>query len=452
MRQKLSYAPIGIFLFYLLVNFPGSFNEDSVLVFSQSAQIATMTNWHSPLLVHLWWVLSLGGNDPRLIFISQTALISLIFGKLIGMAPTTWKKIILIMLFLLPQSVIVAGYVSKDTFIAIFTVISFLDWNLPKRIKYLPNVIALVLVASLRITNIFLLLPGLIHLSQKIKNSDRRKTQLRKWTQSLFILISILTFGYLLNIPNSGRHLHPENIVKTWDLTAISLDSNKNLIPQEFQREPKCSLTEMKTQYTTLFSDPLIWNENSCSSLILPERYNDQVTFYNEKGEYSQKISTKYWIDQIISNPKPYLEHRLKIIARMLLIPNSPIMYPSSPNSSFIGINKDQSLYPGVVLHNIFPKYNFAYSVHDIANPGKILMVPGIWLLGVLLLLIRKARRETSKKQIVIFLSMLGYVMTIGFTSPGPEFRYLYPIWYLSIYSFVSLTKNQYTEMEKNEN
>jgi hypothetical protein len=419
-ERALWFALMGFTLTFSL-QFPGVYSPDSVLILQQASNLAPNSNWHSPVLRELWQIITLGGVHPVWLFVTQV----LVFSYIIYISTKGIKRFshALIMFFVLlnPVTLNIVSFVSKDSAILLIVLLIyslyFHQRNVWNKRQIIFITLCMIFASSLRVNVVILFIPLIVDF---FRNHLRNETQCRKLnvtrgsSASVFMIIAL---SLSLNTLLSGRDLSPQNVVPLWDVTGISVRTGRILIPNDFQASPKCSLEELGSQYSTRIMDPLLWGENACLSTMLPEDYIEQSKKYQKTGEFSSAFPLSQWLKIVVSNPIPYLEHRIAVGANLLGITNPPtgtLLKSSAPSAISVNVDPNFNNY----LHNT------VYKALEEQKWMGIFFLPIIWLLALVIFLMK----VSSHRRKIVLISTFAFTFGTILISPGTDLRYLYPV------------------------
>lgn len=441
LELKFDQFLIAIFFFFsLIANFPGTFSPDSLVMYWQADRRVPLTDWHSPLFQEFWRFLSIGGREPRMIFLFQLITFTLALKFFLNLTSRYALKILILLLFLSPATQNILQYIGKDPFLFSFVfLIAFLLYkNKPLLIiLYLP---LFVLTASIRGNAIFLCIPILYSLATILLKRfgfpvfPVRAAIIRIAVTIILILLFFFS-SFFLNKSISERGLNPQNTLLGWDLVGISVNEGQNLVPAEFLKA-NCSFELLKSQYSSVRSDQLIFFDNSCLRVMLPEDYQKQKELFDSHGLYSKAIPIRYFVSTVIEHPLSYLKHKAEVTKSLFGFRGDYqylLMDKSSPRAIEIGI--DSSSYSNI--------HSWYYKKVSESRLLRMMLHPLLWLF--FFIAATTLPGPNRKTRILLLFSGLSYLCSLVVLLPGTDLRYLFPILALSLSSFALMlesTKN----------
>jgi hypothetical protein len=419
-------------LLSLLINFPGTFSPDSLVLYWQADRRVPLSDWHSPVLREFWRIISLGGREPWLLFIFQLFTFSMLLYVILSYCHNSKHKIFVLLLFLSPTTQNILQYIGKDPFLVqgIMAIFLLEISRSRHRIKLLVTVG--VLIASVRGNAAILLLPVSYEIGRYIYFKYKTgKPRIANLANFRFSIIPIVIFFFLasivLNQALAGRGLNPQNTLLAWDLTAISVQKNKLLVPTEFLYKD-CDLSKLREQYTPVRSDALFFQSDSCIKIMLPEDYAKQESYLENYGAYSKGIPLRIYFESVLGNFKFFLIHKFNAAKTLLGNENVPqLMNESAPRALEIGIS-DAS------YSNTHRGFYQAIKGNQLTW---IFFHPIFWVLMFCISTLGYGERKEHRRR--YFYSGLFYLLSLLVLLPGSDLRYLYPLWGFVLISAPSL-------------
>jgi hypothetical protein len=289
-----------------------------------------------------------------------------------------------------------------------------------------------VLIASVRGNAAILLLPVSYEIGRYIYFKYKTgKPRIANLANFRFSIIPIVIFFFLasivLNQALAGRGLNPQNTLLAWDLTAISVQKNKLLVPTEFLYKD-CDLSKLREQYTPVRSDALFFQSDSCIKIMLPEDYAKQESYLENYGAYSKGIPLRIYFESVLGNFKFFLIHKFNAAKTLLGNENVPqLMNESAPRALEIGIS-DAS------YSNTHRGFYQAIKGNQLTW---IFFHPIFWVLMFCISTLGYGERKEHRRR--YFYSGLFYLLSLLVLLPGSDLRYLYPLWGFVLISAPSL-------------
>tara|TARA_R110002050_G_scaffold70425_2_gene151793 strand:+ start:17548 stop:18855 length:1308 start_codon:yes stop_codon:yes gene_type:complete len=298
--KKLPYISIGIlFSLSLIVFWPGVMRPDSVMQFQQALQ-GNYSDHHPPLMAFYWGLLNAIYPGPGLLLMTQMLLLwgaALIFVRLFKDSKLKWYYV-LVPLF--PPIFGYAFFILKDVgftlcFLMSVAILVYHDLK-NKRLSVWINAALFILLfygTAVKFQAKFIL-PFIILWWAVLQNNKNIYHLILKTVLagSLFF-ISITSFERYLNT----KQEHSWQYVKLYDLAGISLDINKNLIPQSHIGTPGFTLENLRKIYETDRVDSMVFVGNP--------------TFLKRGAtEQERENLMTVWYKAIANHPLSYLKHR----------------------------------------------------------------------------------------------------------------------------------------------
>lgn len=408
-------------LFSLLAFFPGWMSPDSIAQY-EDAKTAVYHDWH-PVIMAWWWrQLDQIYVGPAL-FLIQNLILYWGGWCLFGAASRCWfgKWAYLLPLFgFWPGLLYPLGQIWKDI---TFASTMFFMWGLlvnaytqSRRLTLVEwgVTILLSLFAVGVKTNGIVVLPFVLFFAGYIDNVN--KISWKKQLGIAFILTSVVVGGLMflmsqLNIIKS----FPFQYTQTYDLLAISVETNHNALPDYIVKRLSKSPLKLKEMYYYGGNDVLFYRETGNITTADPIELKD----LNDR-----------WLRNVIDHPRIYITHRLSNFKELLRI--------GSDKTAMVA-------FPGIVEN----AYGFQYKANKFADwmasqpekhPG--IFFPWIYLSVVAIsfcaLLFMKWHR-------VLIICMAGSVFSFTlphiFIAPASDYRYLYYVYFYAMImiSFVIL-------------
>jgi hypothetical protein len=238
---------------------------------------------------------------------------------------------------------------------------------------------------------------------------------LRASLLSLFIATAIVAF-YQVNVRLASKvRADTFAITLIWDLQAISVATNRNLIPNEISSNT--SVEDLRTSY-----DPLN---------AVPMYINSKAKWANSTTGLSQDQKTALysaWFNAITEYPLAYAKHRARVFFRMIGIKRDASIHGGSDDRQRLQLKDNPQ-------HEMaFPQMLGALQKwSDVLKHGWW-ATPLVWLSASLLalfgLLFRNERSKQRSKllalpSLALCSSAALYLASLLFTSPAADLRYV---------------------------
>jgi hypothetical protein len=317
---SMALAILGIYIFY-----PGAMSGDSVGQWLQVLHPENISTWYPPSMVYLWILLDkvIPGPQGMLIFHYVIYHLSIYLLANIFCSKTSRKILYILIIGLFPPIFFLNGVIWKDISMLVALSMSFallFQFELSKKLSSkVPllffSVVFMLYGVSVRHNAIVCLIPYIIYgLSIYIK--------IENWKKILAISVLTLTLFYggvkLTHFVNTGFvkegniAYQMENSAFIWDLWGMSVELEKNIIPQYVFNKSGRSLTvnQLKKHYVP-YTASILW-----TPYLNPTRW--QKSFPDQKFK-------KDFIRLIIKYPAAYFKVRSRIVLYMLGI-KKPVM------------------------------------------------------------------------------------------------------------------------------
>lgn len=304
-----------LFFLTLLATWPGYLNPDSMNQYLQ-ATMSQYTDHHPPLMSFFWHYLDriykgsgLMYTLQMLLFYGAIAILLLVLDKLIT-AKQRALSILLLLVPIYPQVLIYAITVVKDiqyAFCFLFASALLAYYTVThKKLTVIATIglfIILIYGAGVKYQGKFCVIVPSIWLGcLLIRNRKLWKKLLLGVLIFVIINGTISTINELL-VPQKFKSLSWQ-CVKLYDLAAISLQINQDLIPQ-YNRTAFYSFEELQKKFDYPSIDSCIYAERSILRIA--------------RDEARMSILYKTWLISIIKHPIAYLQHRAYNMSYTLL-------------------------------------------------------------------------------------------------------------------------------------
>ncbi len=426
----------GIFAVFFSYFFtPGFMSQDSLTQYRQMTGQIAVSDAHPVIMVYLWKVLyKIFATSGIMLFFHQ--LLYWLSGALLAIFISQRLHVRLLILTvagLWPPLIIISLHVWKDAGMMVMLSlcsVSLLAYNYQPDWKWLGvTLICLSYAIAVRVNGF---IPGMIFAAyicylilKKISGSVLKKTVL------MFSLLMVMFFSQLviINTINSrSEKIYTTGTLLLWDIAAISVYENKNLIPSwvPVLNKDKILLTELARYYTPLVNVPLY-------GVISPYLDNNK----------DRNALMNYWVSMVLTYPEAYLHHRLRVFNNLL------------------GLNKDEVYYAynsGIKSNNLSLKFsnlsdNSLDFVLRLFNWASSTLFYRAWIyviisIGVFIFSCYKIIKNHENKNIniliaVISLSGIVNVASLFVIATAADFRYIIWTIFSSIISLLILFFNK---------
>lgn len=269
---------------------------------------------HSPLLVRLWkmtGLLKVGPAIPYFIACAGTLiLVAMLLQRLFNSYSVSTISLLLFCAF--PPVFASLGFVTKDLFfagsmlLALLATLHFLERKTSTSFALLTG--AMFLAILVRIDAIFALIPFALLLSH-----CAAKTLFKKSLSIIFSTILMAgTFCALLVFSSKlinkylfhAEEFHAEQVTLLFDLASISIQVNKELIPESRLGVTGYPLSLLRARFNPGDSSPIIWGNDGLGLVYSPSA--------------DQRELMLAWIHGVKSYPREYLLARAEYASRYL--------------------------------------------------------------------------------------------------------------------------------------
>lgn len=265
-------AILVLFLFSVIIYFPGSYSIDSWNMYYQAAS-GNYNDWHSPVLSLVWKVFyKLSGKSYFILYIIQMLLYWLLVYWLLARVN---KKSIIFWLgcFVAVLLVFIPQYVMKDThnciawgLAAVLLIAARLNG---KRNALLTIIVAVLLLygAWVRMSAVF----GLVPLAYAFAEFcfTAKQTAVKTWGIVAVTLVVTVGGNYLVNYKLlHAQRTYPQYKLKLLDIIGISKLTNENYLPAGVSNYPGFDKKEIYAEYSPATIDNIYWPANGSKPLV----------------------------------------------------------------------------------------------------------------------------------------------------------------------------------------
>ncbi|QQX83635.1 hypothetical protein JJQ59_14605 [Cupriavidus necator] len=296
--------------------YPGVFTLDELDILRQAAG-GIAHDGHSPLLISLWSLatsIHSGSALPYSVALFGTGLFAAAVLRMFFHAALAW--ILLVGFLLLPAVFTAFGLVTKDLFFAgamVAVVYCFLRF-LQRRSGWWCAfaLVAMQLAVMIRIDAVFAIAPGLLFCLFAVLPARLRPALLR--LTAALICCAVLVVVLMANTRLANRFVfhakpyHAEQVSMLFDLSAISIQLNRQLLPTDRQSNGNVPVEVLRSRISPASADSLIWS---------PDQYH---LVYQTDADHD--ALARAWARAIGAHPAEYLRHRGEYLARYVGIRN----------------------------------------------------------------------------------------------------------------------------------
>lgn len=328
-----------LFVGTLLATWPGYLNPDSMNQYLQ-ATTAQFTDHHPPLMSFFWHYLDqihkgsgLMYTLQLLFFYGAIAILLLVLDKLIT-SKQRWLSIFLILVPIYPQVLIYAMTVVKDVqyaFCFLFASALLAYYTVTHRKLTVLATIGLFIIliygAGVKYQGKFcVIIPSLWLGCLLIRSRKLWKKLILGVLIFVIINAAISTINELL-VPQKFKSLSWQ-CVKLYDLAAMSLTINQDLIPQ-YNRTAFYTFEELQKKFDYPSIDSCIYAKRSILRIA--------------RDEARMNILYKTWLLNVFKHPIAYMQHRMynmsyTLLSRPGFIYAEPIINKLHPNTALYAV------------------------------------------------------------------------------------------------------------------
>lgn len=309
LRDHLDYILLGILFFINAALFwPGQMTSDSIMQY-QAAISGLYFDWHPPIMSVLWRFFNYLYPGPGLLFLFHLSLFYISAALLITIFRQSKFRWFYVILPLIPPLSLYSSMLWKDiaftfSYLCVATLISFFIVK-QKKPSFIIRLLILCLLfygTGAKFQAMYILPVLLLGFFYTNNNRLNIKT-------FLFTIIGSIFFFYALTIFNdyfvpTERKGHGWQLVKLYDLAAISLDTHKLLFPEFILKNPNFSVPRLQETFNYELANDLVSIQNA--PLIV-----------GANAEQRQLV-LDFWSHAVLNMPKSYLKHRFTLWFTML--------------------------------------------------------------------------------------------------------------------------------------
>jgi hypothetical protein len=427
-KTWLTLALIALMVFQLVAAYPGYLSFDSAYQWLQ-ARVGNITSLWPPGSVYLLRGFDALWIGPHLVFILQIvvywscAIAMMWFAR--GRAQA-WASACA--LALLPVMWVCIPHVWSDVLLAVllFTVVVMLiaiervATNTKRRVLLAGALVCLVYASIVRHNAIVAIAPLAVWWCDRaLRETGAASVSVGRVAVASGLFIAA-TFGFYMVTLNHAATIRADTYAITliWDVQAISVATDRNLIPKEISADT--TLEDLRAGF-----DPV-----HALQLYDKTKANWANSAVGLTAAQKRALQTA-WFDAVIANPGAYLWHRARVMHRMLGKKSEPARHGGSDERARVQL-KDN---PSEALAN--PKWlAFWHTWSDWLKAGWW-ATPLVWI-GVATtvffarmiraFIVSRARGDVDRRWLLpplcIALSAALYLASFFFTTPAADMRY----------------------------
>ncbi|QHC35514.1 hypothetical protein [Komagataeibacter xylinus] len=337
---------------------------DSFYQYGQALGLEPLNDAHPPIMAYIWGVLCHVVKSPgTLLFFDQIIYWAAIFLFSCAVFVRPWHRVIMIaVLGLWPPLYIISLHLWADAGMMAFLALAvacLAIQSTDERKRWLVMAgIALFVAAALRHNAITGVIPLLCYIAWRFAKNF--PVPVSAFIKILCSLSLILVIG-LKTLTIGIQHLPQLGSIFVWDLVAISVAENKDVIPDYVSKKAGPNFVgRLRSHWSPDVNIPGF-------SEVSPD-----VTPVQEK----QLI--KDWIIAVINNPGAYLAHRMHVVGNILDLRHG-VYYPYQ----YIGIDQPNPYGIDFTFKNLVHKI-----MHSVFDKETKLIIYRVWIYDLLALLL----------------------------------------------------------------
>lgn len=397
---------------------PGYMSFDSLQQYRQAIGTLPLVDSHPVIMVYLWREMLHLINHPgvmlafhQLIFWTAIALFACAATRRQGL-----QVALLVMIGFWPPLVILSLHLWKDAgmmgALAMAAAALLMDSQQPGWRWLLLGIVAIFYAVAIRINGLIAAFPLICLLSHRAASRIRPgRTWRRPLTAALIVLFLTAQFGAMRAINSKAIHSFDLGTLMVWDISAVSLTTQSNLIPPYLATSVEKS--EVMTQLATAFS--------------AEANYPGYAVVSPYPSEAFQRQLIADWGRVIFHHPRAYIGHRFHVFEVLLGINRDSIYYPFHP-----GIDDNEFGFTFLTMTDR-EAWERKLLFDDIAHWFLYRPWPYcIALVGVLILIsARRVRKQTltDKEQFAATIAASGLLAAGSLLVIAPAADYRYMIW-----------------------
>lgn len=334
-----------LFTVSLFILWPGIISPDAAVQYA-AAKAGVYTDHHPPIMSFVWRYLDQLYAGSGLILLMHMGMLYAAAAVFINLFKDSWFKWWYAIFPLIPNIVAYTPLIVKDVgfayaYLLAGAIIAHLMVKKPKKNKYILIILALILLfygTCVKFQARYLLIFFTLGIGYCLNYKLNWKSVLAGILLCAGLLQAMISFNTWL-VPNS-QESNSWQLVKLYDLAAISLDLDKPLFPEFVQQNADFSLTRIRKLFSPSEVDPLVFPEHS------PLKGGTNAAQREEL--------LNYWRATILQHPFLYLKHRARLWQYNLFSTPSG---RSNPIEYFKNTNIAQWLYQPQVFNAIDAAY-----------------------------------------------------------------------------------------------
>jgi hypothetical protein len=396
------------FIASLIIFWPGIVSSDAVTQYN-AARAGVYTDHHPPVMSFLWRYLDMLYQGPGLILLLHLVMLyaaAAVFAITFRDSKFKWW---FAFFPLIPNILSYTPLIVKDlgfsyAYLLAGALLSYIIVNKVTKLKYVVLTLVLVLLfygTAVKFQARYLLIFFTLGAGYCLDYKLNKKTFITGAILYIVLLQAMFSLNSYL-VPNK-QESHSWQLVKLYDLAAISVQLNQPLFPDFVKQNSNFDFEKVKHLFLDSAIDPLVFPVNS----PLKSGYNLQ-----QRTELFA-----YWRSTILEHPFLYLKIRFNLWANNFISVPSQKSHPAS-------FFKDTILGPLLSQPHV-------YSAVDLAFKSFSVLLQFIWLLPLLLIYtyLGIVKLKSSKYAVPLLMfsaTSIGLLVVLFFFSMAATARYVF--------------------------
>lgn len=345
-----------------IIFWPGIVSPDAAGQYA-AAQAGVYTDHHPPVMSFVWRYLDQLYAGSGLILLMHLIMLYTAAAILVVIFKDSKFKWWYAILPLIPNIFSYTPLIVKDvgfaySYLLAAAILAWLMVNKTEKNKYVLLLLVISLLfygTAVKYQARFLLIFLTLGVGYCFQYQANKRAIITGVVLCLLLLQAMFSFNKLL-VPNT-QESHSWQLVKLYDLAAISIALDHAEFPEFVKQNPNYSFSKIKQQFSSREVDPLVFVPNAV------------LKGGNTAQQRTELLS--YWRKTVLSNPGLYLQHRLRLWTHNFFSVPSARSHPAN-------FFKNTSLGPLLNNQQIYTMIDVAYKTLSIA-------LQFIWLLPLLL-------------------------------------------------------------------
>jgi len=419
--------------------FPGFMSFDSLQQFRQVLGLQELNDAHPVIMVYLWrLLLGLHNHAGILLAFNQTLYwFSIALFACLAVRHLAARLLLLLVIGLCPPILILSLHLWKDVLmmcclaIATTTLLGYIRH--PNWAWLIATVLALFFAVAVRVNGFIPAFPLLLLACYFVaKRFSDTKLQTTGLTIACFFGLCATHIAAMGIVNTKAEESYGLGTLLVWDMVAISLAEEEDLLPKYLQRSTEGSiLPTLAASYSAEANYP----SYAVVSPYPPEAFKKQLVWD--------------WLKLILAHPEAYLRHRGHVLGVMLGVLNREIYYPYHP-----GIDQNEF---NIEFTNITPEELKAHLLRFDQLVASLVYRPWVYVLLALTalalssmrLLVKRGSSEANILAATVALSGLTSAASLLVIATAADYRYITWTILAGLLSFVILCADEARKIKK---